>query len=166
MRRIVAGTTGGERSAVLSATTIGTEGGPAIFRYRMDGDWTVSKLPAIPDEVFSTDAVVVHLWGSPGPDLARVGTDPHAEATVFDLVPDPEGLYWRYHVWGPGFSSDAHTTETLDLMMVITGEVTLILDEEDVLLQAGDTLILQAASHGWRAGDEGCTFVHLMRRLT
>lgn len=164
MRRIVAGEPDDGGSRVISATTVGTERGPSIFR--LGGGLPETKLEAIPDELSSSDLVAVHLWESLGPELATVGVDAAAGVADYVFVPGLEGLFWRYHVWGPGFSSAAHTTETLDLMFVISGEVTLILDREDVLLQSGDALVLQAASHGWRAGDEGCTFIHLMRRLS
>jgi len=165
MRKIVAGAPDGGGSRVVSATTVGAEDGPAIFR-SVTGE-PIVQLPAIPEEVPPTDVVLVHLWESLGPDLARVGVDSAAEATEFVDVPAPGGLFWRYQVWGPGRPSiTPHTSETLDLMFMISGELTLILDEEDVVLRAGDALVLQAASHGWRAGDEGCTTIHLMRRLT
>jgi quercetin dioxygenase-like cupin family protein len=39
---------------------------------------------------------------------------------------------------------------TLDLCLVLDGEVTLVLDEAEVPLQAGDTVVQRATSHAWR----------------
>ncbi|WP_138733715.1 cupin domain-containing protein [Modestobacter excelsi] len=163
MRRVVAGTNEAGRSLVISEASVGTDGGPVIFR--VGGGLPSVQLATIPDEVTSSDAVIVHLWESPGGAAADVATDLSAGATAFTMEPAPEGLTWRYHIWGPGRTSKAHATSTLDLLFVISGEVALVLDEGDVTLRAGDALVLQAASHGWRAGDEGCTFVSSMRRL-
>src|SRR6185503_16061016 len=40
-------------------------------------------------------------------------------------------------------------TPTLDLCLVLDGEVTLVLDTEDVALRAGDTVVQRATGHAW-----------------
>jgi len=40
-------------------------------------------------------------------------------------------------------------TRTLDLCLVLEGEITLILDTEEVSLQAGDTVIQRGTNHAW-----------------
>jgi len=40
-------------------------------------------------------------------------------------------------------------TRTLDYVMVMSGEVTLVLDTEEVNLRAGDTVVQLGASHAW-----------------
>jgi uncharacterized cupin superfamily protein len=40
-------------------------------------------------------------------------------------------------------------TATLDLCMVIAGEVTLVLDTTEVRLAAGDTVVQRGTSHAW-----------------
>jgi mannose-6-phosphate isomerase-like protein (cupin superfamily) len=40
-------------------------------------------------------------------------------------------------------------TQTLDLCLVLEGEVTLILDVEEVHLSAGDTVVQRATRHAW-----------------
>ncbi len=42
-----------------------------------------------------------------------------------------------------------HRTETIDYAIVLSGELTLILDEEDVVLRAGDVVIQCGTSHAW-----------------
>jgi len=46
-------------------------------------------------------------------------------------------------------SPTMHTTDTLDVIHVIRGEIYLILDDEEILLQASDTVIIQGTNHGW-----------------
>jgi hypothetical protein len=40
-------------------------------------------------------------------------------------------------------------TRTLDLCLVLDGEVTLVLDTAEVPLRAGDTVVQRATSHAW-----------------
>ncbi|MFD6697916.1 MULTISPECIES: cupin domain-containing protein [unclassified Microbacterium] len=42
-----------------------------------------------------------------------------------------------------------HRTDTLDFITVLRGEVYLILDEEEILLKATDSVIIQGTNHGW-----------------
>jgi mannose-6-phosphate isomerase-like protein (cupin superfamily) len=43
-----------------------------------------------------------------------------------------------------------HRTSTLDFCLILDGEVTLVLDTEEVNLQAGDTVIQRGTNHAWR----------------
>jgi quercetin dioxygenase-like cupin family protein len=42
-----------------------------------------------------------------------------------------------------------HRTETVDYAIVLSGEVTLILDENEVKLQAGDMVVQRGTNHAW-----------------
>src|SRR5688572_29770880 len=42
-----------------------------------------------------------------------------------------------------------HRTETVDYAVVLEGEITLLLDEGDVHLKAGDVVIQRGTSHAW-----------------
>jgi uncharacterized cupin superfamily protein len=66
----------------------------------------------------------------------------------------------------PGFSAariwvtdgtPAHMekTPTLDLCLVLEGEVTLVLDTAEIALQAGDTVVQRATNHAWSNRSEG-----------
>ena len=43
-----------------------------------------------------------------------------------------------------------HRTETVDYAVILEGELTLLLDEEDVDLKAGDVVIQRGTNHSWR----------------
>jgi quercetin dioxygenase-like cupin family protein len=50
-----------------------------------------------------------------------------------------------------------HRTDTLDVIIVVRGEIYMILDEEEVLLKPTDTVIVQGTNHGWsNRSDEPC----------
>lgn len=42
-----------------------------------------------------------------------------------------------------------HRTETIDYAIVISGEITMVMDDQDVLLQAGDVLVQCGTNHAW-----------------
>jgi len=51
----------------------------------------------------------------------------------------------------PGLDEEGfHTTRTLDIDYVSHGELSMLLDEEKVVLHAGDIVIQRAARHAWR----------------
>ena len=42
-----------------------------------------------------------------------------------------------------------HRTETVDYAVVLEGELTLLLDDEDIVLKAGDVVIQRGTNHAW-----------------
>lgn len=50
---------------------------------------------------------------------------------------------------GAGGRIDFHTTDTVDIGFVISGEITLELEGESLTLTAGDALVQGGISHGW-----------------
>jgi mannose-6-phosphate isomerase-like protein (cupin superfamily) len=109
------------------------------------------------------------------PDL--VGGDLTPGPFVHD--PPPGGLYWRVLVRMPDNQSpepdgagegrikisdfksgDMHTTETIDLFLVISGEIWLELDSSEVHLRPGDSVVLRGSAHAWHNyGTEPSTLV-------
>ena len=52
--------------------------------------------------------------------------------------------------WGRGGRHPLmHRTETIDYAVVLEGEITLLLDDEDVNLKAGDVVIQRGTNHAW-----------------
>jgi hypothetical protein len=67
------------------------------------------------------------------------------------LVPFPPQAEGGEHRELPGIDEEGfHTTRTIDLDCLIEGELTLILDEERVVLHKGDCVVQQATRHAWR----------------
>jgi len=42
-----------------------------------------------------------------------------------------------------------HRTETIDYAIVLSGEITMVMDDEDVHLKAGDVLVQCGTNHAW-----------------
>jgi hypothetical protein len=56
-----------------------------------------------------------------------------------------------------------HRTDTLDVVIVVRGEVYLLLDKDEILLKPTDTAIVQGANHGWsNRSDEPCLVIGMM----
>lgn len=94
------------------------------------------------------------------------------EVTVNNtLVPDPpkQGSYFRYVSIPPDkdlgipekIANEAHPlmhkTDTLDYIIILSGELYLILDEEETLLKTGDIVIQKGTNHAWsNRSDQPC----------
>lgn len=56
-----------------------------------------------------------------------------------------------------------HRTETVDYAVVLQGEITLLLDEEDVHLKAGDVVIQRGTNHAWsNRSDRPCLMLYVL----
>lgn len=90
------------------------------------------------------------------------------------LVPDPpkQDRYFRYVSIPPDKDTGIinkgqgaapaphplmHKTDTLDYIIILSGELYLILDEEETLLKTGDIVIQKGTNHAWsNRSDQPC----------
>src|SRR5581483_9948003 len=72
-----------------------------------------------------------------------------AAAGEWQLEPQPGGSAFRLVEYEPGAEIDIHATATLDYIVILSGELTLVLPDEEVTLVPGDTLVQQSTPHGW-----------------
>jgi mannose-6-phosphate isomerase-like protein (cupin superfamily) len=93
-------------------------------------------------------------------DLATyIGRVP-VEQVSPELEPPPGHFRWAYQVKQPkgrqtaGPAYDMHVTRTIDFDFVVKGRMHCVLDEETVELEAGDFIVLKAASHRWENPSE------------
>jgi mannose-6-phosphate isomerase-like protein (cupin superfamily) len=64
---------------------------------------------------------------------------------------------------GAEFGRGQHSTDSLDLILILSGEVWLHVGDEQVLLRAGDTVVQRATDHRWRnRGSVPCVMLALM----
>lgn len=93
------------------------------------------------------------LWGDPGavPELTSV---PQVEPNErpFTIMP-PSGHLLRildvYPLGAGGQRTVMHRTRTLDYVVVIEGELVLVLDDTEVVLGPGDTVVQRGTDHAW-----------------
>jgi hypothetical protein len=113
-----------------------------------------SLVPAIETEAVSISDIWLTKGGGKTTDYAP-GLEP------WSLVPAEHGTTWRIVEFKSGHAPDdlttgMHATPTVDLGVVLSGSITLVLeDASTVELAAGDHFVLRGAQHTWvNAGQE------------
>jgi mannose-6-phosphate isomerase-like protein (cupin superfamily) len=115
-----------------------------------DGPVPVSR--SLPD-----DGVRFHeIWNTEGAPARIVAVEP-SEPTERALAvpPPPRGTKIRVNEFAPGFldgrglQSPVHRTASIDYGIVLEGEITLILDDSEVTLRAGDVVVQRGTDHAW-----------------
>lgn len=110
---------------------------------------------AVEDQYVSVD-----LWST---GLPAATDGPIDVPAVADLDAAPGEVIWRRFTLGPGERIDFHSTETLDLMTVLGGEITMVMERGEVVLAPGDCVVQRGTVHGWvNAGPEPCTLIGVM----
>lgn len=73
------------------------------------------------------------------------------------------GVHFDLFTWQPGAGFSLHATETIDVGVILSGEIELILETETVVLGPGDCFVQRGTVHGWKViGDKPCTFVAVL----
>ncbi|MGH7666207.1 MAG: cupin domain-containing protein [Candidatus Dormibacteria bacterium] len=119
----------------------------------MDGN---CECQAVEDQYVSVDLWAFRL---PAPTQGSVDVP-----SVADIDPAPSEVIWRRFTLGPGERIDFHSTETVDLMSVESGEITLVLEVgEPVKLRPGDCVVQRGTRHGWvNDGPDPCVLLGVM----
>jgi hypothetical protein len=104
------------------------------------------------------DRVVVETVWSTDALPPRVPQSLESQGPPADIGVPQVGSSWLIVKWPPGDDADAymHRSDTLDYDCVLSGQVTLVLEDGEVELNAGDSVVIPGVLHGWRAGPEGC----------
>jgi len=128
------------------------------------------------------------LWATSGTPTARTDRDPVDRPVV--LHPPPGGTVFRIIQFDPENPGDLphadgatafaamgaagtvvagarhpymHRTDTVDYAMVLQGSITMLLDDEDVELSAGDVVIQNGTNHAWaNRGDAPCLMAFVL----
>jgi len=115
-----------------------------------DGPVPVSR--DLPD-----DGVSFHeIWNTEGAP-ARITSVEESEPTQRTLAvpPPPRGTKIRINEFLPGhldehgLQSPVHRTASVDYGIVLEGEITLVLDDSEVTLRAGDIVVQRGTDHAW-----------------
>jgi mannose-6-phosphate isomerase-like protein (cupin superfamily) len=169
VRRVVTGQRPDGKSVFVSdeevePITLSAVAGPAFHRV-----WGSDGVPALPTDGKPPDQVTYF----PPAGGYRLGffTLPPANAPVPENV-DVAGLFAEMNEKLPGMldvmepdNSGMHTTDTVDLDLVISGEVVLELDDgAEVTLKPGDCVIQNGTRHAWhnRSNEPAVLFVALI----
>ena len=134
---------------------------------------TVVELTHIPGtvfhEVWNTEGSPAPVGNGPDPSLGPLRLPPPKQGTrirFVDIPPDTEDFLRQdaarmrdafEEIGDAGASTVAahsphplmHRTESIDYGIVISGEMTLVLDKAETLLRAGDVVIQRGSNHAW-----------------
>jgi mannose-6-phosphate isomerase-like protein (cupin superfamily) len=93
----------------------------------------------------------------------------------WDLQPPDHGLAFRIVTFQPPSATEApaaedapdfleaHATDTVDLVAVISGEITMVFEGREITLGPGDSVVQQGTPHDWvNRGSEPCVVVGVL----
>lgn len=73
------------------------------------------------------------------------------------------GSVFRIARYEPGVAKRNHQTDSLDYAVVLSGEIWMQLDEEEVHMKAGDVMIQRGTMHNWvNRGTEPCIIAFIL----
>lgn len=162
MRRVVTGENAEGRSIIVS------DEGISDWVRRPTGlsvaeVWRTDSLPARTGDMSSAPAGVL---AAPAPAglAVRIAVFPPDEAiNALERAAYDESIKDLYGDQGDQHTSEIagmHRTDTVDLITVVDGEIWVLLDEGESLLQTGDSLIQRGTRHAWRnRSSRPCTLV-------
>ena len=172
IRRVVTGHDANGKATVLSD-------GPAPFVHinpRNDRDsstdiWRTGEMPcaivAAPEEptlgprrqMPTKNGTVIRINRfAPETEAIRNMTVEQARAAFTALGNEPASTFGR-----GGHHPLMHRTETIDYAVILSGEITMILDDQDVHLKSGDTVVQCGTNHAWsNRSDEICEVLFVL----
>jgi mannose-6-phosphate isomerase-like protein (cupin superfamily) len=157
VRRIVTINDENDRSkAIADGLSPDVHTDPARPGFASTRIWVTDRTPARIQGVRETLQIPHTLEPPPGGSVCRVVTFPPDD--VFKGNVGAKEVQSYYLAMGsPGASTYSpkaphpymQKTRTLDFCLVLEGEITLVLDTEEVRLKAGDTVVQRGTNHAW-----------------
>jgi len=146
----------GKSKAIADATLTDVRTDPARPGYASTRIWVTDRTPARIDGITDTLHLPHTLEPPPGGSVCRIVTFP-PDATFKTNVGAREVQAFFAAMGSPSastYSADAphpymQKTRTLDLCLVLEGEITLVLDTQEVDLKAGDSVVQRGTNHAW-----------------
>jgi naringenin degradation protein FdeH len=142
----------------------------------------VLTLPGRPDfaltNLWVTDRAPASNAGGTDAAARPVVLEPPRNGTIFRVVEFPPdrvaGGFDRkaaFAAMGAGHAMDPdasrhpgmHKTDTVDYALVLSGEIWALMDEDETLLRAGDTLVQRGTNHAWsNRSDQPCQVAFIL----
>ena len=159
IRRVVTGNDAQGRSRVLFESAAPNVNANAFKKgTAMTDIWVYAACPAVISGSRDEGNLPFHFEPpAAGGHLRIVQSDPKPPdydpaRDTYSVPPHPPkqtaGGTWERGGQNP-FTTRMHKSETLDFCLVLEGEITLVLDTEEVHLKAGDTVVQRGTNHAW-----------------
>ena len=92
-------------------------------------------------------ATAVNIWTTEG---FPANNDGDADAGLRKVGTTlPKGTIFRIIEFAPGLAARNHRTDSIDYIVIISGEIDIELDGTVVHLKAGDTMVQRGTIHNW-----------------
>jgi mannose-6-phosphate isomerase-like protein (cupin superfamily) len=130
--------------------------------------------------LWATSGAPAGISGAQDRGAVEIGTQPPPNGTAFRIIdyppttPEQEAaldVAQRQREIGhdapkrglPPRHPFMHRTRSLDYVIILAGEITMLLDDSEVHLKAGDVLIQQGTNHAWiNRGKEPCRIAFVL----
>jgi mannose-6-phosphate isomerase-like protein (cupin superfamily) len=165
IRRIVTGHDANGKAMVL------LDDAPMNVKVRKASGGLVSSL------LWATDESPANVSGSQDRSIREIGVAPPRAGSVFRIVDFPptdassmnhEAVIREMGLEGHAAATEArhplmHRTKSIDYVIVLQGEIDMLLDDSEVHLEAGDTLVQQGTNHAWvNRGRDACRIAFVL----
>ena len=87
------------------------------------------------------------VWTTEGFPVDNDGSDDTSGRKVGTTLGG--GIVFRVVEFSPGVAARNHRTDSIDFAVVMSGEIDMQLDDEEVHLKAGDVLVQRGTIHNW-----------------
>ena len=133
-------------------------------------------------EIWNTDGMPIETTDNVDRADSEIILSPPATGTkfrYFQINPTPEGVPWdvlqdlaaqafdrigaAHHRIDTSKHPAMHKTETIDYIILLKGDISLLLDEEEVRLEPFDTVVQRGTNHAWvNHGDEPALLIAVL----
>ena len=132
--------------------------------------------------IWMLDSSPAEIYGPEDTTTETIGLLPPQDGSVFRIIEFPPEAVWIDDVdakaakeaWA-SIGADhvgvedkpahplMHRTETLDYSLCLDGEIYMVLDDSELLIKKGDTVVQRGTNHAWRnRSDSVCTMMFVL----
>jgi len=146
----------GHSTAIADGPSPDVRTDPARPGFSSTRIWVTDRTPVRIDRVRETLGLPHTIEPPPGGSVCRIVVFPPDDAWRGGVGDREVEAFFRA-MGSPGASTYSpgaphpymQKTRTLDFCLVLEGEITLVLDTEEVHLRAGDTVVQRGTNHAW-----------------
>lgn len=101
------------------------------------------------------------IWSTGESPADNMDTEDGATRSL--ATSDDDGTVFRIVKYDPGVAPRNHRTQSVDYAIIMSGEITMGLDEGEVTLRQGDVLVQRGTIHNWvNNGSEPCLIAFIL----
>jgi quercetin dioxygenase-like cupin family protein len=123
----------------------------------------IVKIDEVSKHVFTgrLGATGINIWTTQGFPANNDGADDAGLRKVGTTLAD--GTIFRVLEFAPGLAPRNHRTDSIDYIIVMSGEIDMELDDSVVHLKAGDVMVQRGTIHNWvNRGTEPCVLAVIL----